>query len=765
MAFKVLEFNSIVICDDLYKSFLIDYKNKNINLNFKILSPNEVYDMLDYYFSNDAIKHIIKNKKCSYKSAKEICNYLHFISEDNNFDDLYKLKKELINKDFCVSKIYEQELFKNKKIYLLEEEKNQELQFFLDKHNINYEFINIKELIQINTFNVFHSYKNKYEQFYDVINIICSLLNNGVDVNKIKIRGDVNEYIPLIKYFEKNSNLKFKYSEEVSLLNNIIIQKELKTFFENKKIAVLDNIYDEKIGLLNSLITEYDLSSFEFKFAYNLLMELLGNVKTKLKSESGIEFSSNFNFKNDDYVFELNFDLNSFPQIYDDTGYYKDSVLEKLNINPSFIKSKLDKINKINIINCTFYYGLYVEFKDNKKVEISSLTNDLFFSRHEKSSNNFIKNPAILNYYLNSKEFNNNIEKEVPYKYSFKYNGSNKNYLPNRFSYSSLNEFVQCGFKYYLDHVLKIKDINEDNFNNHLGLVVHRLFESIYNKDFDYDIEFEKAINDIYFNLSDKEKFFFTNIIKDRLKIILDRFISNFKFQTFSNKWHEYKFNIDINYLNKNIEFNGSIDSVLLNNNTYTILDYKTGRYHSMVKKDIDCGIPNQLIFYYFALANNNKNKSNKLNLKFNSNYSIGGIFYVPIKLGEFYEEESNSKFDGLIKNDQTYFNEIIDKPEDDEVLVDQRINRHTTKKNEYLVDIDAFRSMYFDKHYVDFIIYKFINDLNENKFDVLPIEDGCDYCPYKKICYYDGTINKELETIDFDSNEYKDILAKGGIK
>lgn len=764
MSIKELEFNSIVICDDIYKSFLIDYKNKNINLNFKILSSDEVYDMLDYYYSNDAIKYIIKNKIVSYKSAKDIIHILHFIDKDNYLNDLNNIKEELINNNFCIHKKYEENLFKNKKIYLLEEENNQELQYFLHKHNILVEHLKLNDLTYENKNNFYHIYENKYEQFYDVVNNICSLLNNGIDINKIKIRGDVNEYLSLIKYFEKNSNLKFKYNTETNLLNDINIQKELKKFFDKKYISIIDNVYNEKIATLNKLIKDYDISNFEFEFGYNLLMELLGNISYKIINNVGIEFKQDFNFKQDDFIFELNFDLNSFPQVYDDTSYFKDMDLEKINIIPSFIKSKIDKLNKINLIKYTNFYGSYIKFKDNKKVEISSISNDIKFVEYNKTNELYLKNPAILNYFLNSKEFNNNIEKEIKYKYDFRYNGSNKNYSPKGFSYSSLNEYSQCGFKYYLDHVLKIKDINEDNFNNHLGLVVHKLFESIYKKDFDYDIEFEKSINDEKIGLTDKEKYFFSNIIKDRFKNILDRFVSNFKFQNFESKWHEYKFNIDVNYENKNIYFNGSIDSILFNNGIYTILDYKTGYYHAMLKEDIDNGIPNQLVFYYFALANNNKNSLDKLNLNYTDNQKIGGIFYVPIKIGNFYEEDSNSKLDGLYIDDQLYFNEIINKPAEDEYFVEKRINKHPKNKKNYLLNIDLFKTEYFDKHYVEYIIYKFISDIEDNRFDILPLEDGCKYCPYKKICHYDETINKEPEMIDFDSDDFKNILLKGGI-
>ena len=46
------------------------------------------------------------------------------------------------------------------------------------------------------------------------------------------------------------------------------------------------------------------------------------------------------------YVFELDFDFDNYPRVSSDDGYYIDSQIESLGMNPSYLKTQIDNDKK-----------------------------------------------------------------------------------------------------------------------------------------------------------------------------------------------------------------------------------------------------------------------------------------------------------------------------------------------------------------------------------------------------------------------------------
>ena len=96
-------------------------------------------------------------------------------------------------------------------------------------------------------------------------------------------------------------------------------------------------------------------------------------------------------------------------------------------------------------------------------------------------------NLLISNYHIPYMEYDNSyhtIDKDKLYKYL-----NNKLLL----SYTSLNNYYKCKFKYYLNHVLKINIIRDD-FAILVGEVCHYILSCMDNDDFDIDTLFDNYL-------------------------------------------------------------------------------------------------------------------------------------------------------------------------------------------------------------------------------------------------------------------------------
>ena len=73
--------------------------------------------------------------------------------------------------------------------------------------------------------------------------------------------------------------------------------------------------------------------------------------------------------------------------------------------------------------------------------------------------------------------------------YNNQYTGLDKSTYLNSFdklkvSYSSMDNYFRCGFRYYLNSVLELKD-ESDEFERNLGSIFHEVLSKYRNQDFD----------------------------------------------------------------------------------------------------------------------------------------------------------------------------------------------------------------------------------------------------------------------------------------
>lgn len=204
-----------------------------------------------------------------------------------------------------------------------------------------------------------------------------------------------------------------------------------------------------------------------------------------------------------------------------------------------------------------------------------------------------------------------NIEYQV---YDNKFKGISEElvnkYLKNKvhLSYSSMNNYYLCGFRYYIANLLKL-DIYEENFQAKIGTMYHYILSKSIEENFDFEKVYNSYVNNM--DLKANEKFFVANL-KEELKFVIDTLFFQSKFTTFKNVLCESEININ---LTSNIHFKGIIDKILYKETSdellVSIVDYKTGAKEVNIM-NIENGLEMQLPIYVYLLKHSDSFRNAK---------------------------------------------------------------------------------------------------------------------------------------------------------
>ena len=227
----------------------------------------------------------------------------------------------------------------------------------------------------------------------------------------------------------------------------------------------------------------------------------------------------------------------------------------KQNLNGELKESPLIKDYKYQIIN-----------KDYTPSNFSNESNlfnlGIMLDNYQKYNivNQELGN-LLATYENNNYQSYDNKYTKIIFKNGFKFN----------LSYSKMNSYFECPFKYYCDNILKLNKYKE-TFDTWAGSLCHYILSKIYDESFDFEIAKEEFINSKPFDLTNENIVFLDKILtelKTAIKYI--KSLQNItKYQTIET---EKNINTDINGIN----FIGIIDKIMHYNDNIVLIDYKTG--------------------------------------------------------------------------------------------------------------------------------------------------------------------------------------------
>ena len=684
----------IYIVNDLVKK---DYILKN--KDEKVLTKKEFINKY-YYNYEDSILKIMNDYNKNYEVAKEMFKYLVFTNENNAKTEKLKNLLEIKNN------LIENKSFKN---YV----KEQELIFVNITHSKLLNEIgcfNNKEYLDKKNFYTVH--KNITEEVIYVFEKISELINNGVLLNDIKIIYN-DDYDNLIKRYAKFYSINME--EEIELNGTKILQDFLNNLDETSSFEKSFNLIKNKSIFKDKILKliNRSISSYDFNIQKEIFKELAKNAKISIKYKEMLEKVDITYQGENKHIFILGFNDSYYPKIKKTKDYISEEEKNLLNIpNSSDEVIEQEEMFKIFIsnnqnlyfsvtINNNYKLSRYIKFNfEEKEKEItnniySSLAHKLELSKKLDKYYKYLEKDKTLDKYYSSfnKEYNT---------YSNKYNGSIKITDPISLSYTSMNTYIYNPFAYYVERILKVSPY-KDKFYMKTGSFFHKCLELE-----DYD----EALKEFDFNNFENE---YVDRVKDEILIDID-FIKEYHKV---NNFKDIKKEID---LVKNIDidkFEGKLDKLIINKDTFIIFDYKKKISTASITIDkLNYGFNLQLPIYIYLV------KSLYPNLDF------GGVYLNYLILDNYKLTDKDKVIPNYIdkKNESLKFygfttSEIdrIEKVDNDYLSQKYLKNLSFTKteeisqKSKILSDIDIKNIV----DSVDIIIKKVIEEIKNGKFDI----------------------------------------------
>ena len=741
----------VLITPNKIKNKIIEIvRSKYYNYNIKFMSLEDFIKKYIFDYNNKTIYYLMKEYDINLSSALVYINNLYYISDklDNNKMNILKEMKEYLdNNKLLIYNDRFREYIKDKEIYIYGYD-------YLDKYtlsilkDLNYKVIDYKYRDN----NIYDVYEFDYidDEVIFVIDRIYELLRKNTDINKIKliISNEYKEVIyRLFKIYNLPISIKKRSIYSIKVVKDVL--SNLDNIDNNLDIIKDDDIKDKVVKVLNNYSFINDKEEVR-----ELIVNDLKNTYLD-EGSSGIKISNiNDYFEDDDYVFLLGFNKENIPILYKDNEYFNDKEKEILGYDTSNelnINKKIEVIKKIKNIN-----NLIITYKlrdNNNSYTMSDLLIDINIIKDYKISYN---NSDMANKILLANKLDNlvkyNVKEDdldllysnynIPYmKYDNKYHNIDKNklykYLDNKLllSYTAINNYEKCKFKYYISNILKINIINND-FNIIIGNVAHYILSHIDDKDFDIDNSYNNYLKSIR-PLTNRELFILSNV-KDELSTIIKVIREQYQYMSLDQSMKEKEI-----YVNKDknikVTFKGVIDKVLYkeeDNKTYlVVIDYKTGSSDAIDLKNMEYGLNLQLPIYLYL--------SSKMELK---NIKVVGfylqkLFNMPSINGtnDYDEERAKTlKLEGYSINEENILSKFDNNYSNSNIIKSMKVTPKGFSSNSKVLSEEEINTMIDN---TDKIIDTAIKDILEGDFSINPkVINGksisCDRCEYKEICY-----------------------------
>lgn len=763
--------NSILIIPNNIKNKVLDkIGTYNDIRNIKIMSFNDLKYGFYFDYGNKTIYEVMKKYNLTYNIAKSYIDMIYFIEDEDKDNDKYHflkgMKKFLEDNDLLTKdKLFIPLLNSKSKLYVYGFSYiNKFNTHLLDKISkyIPYEIIEVKNS---DYHHEVYEFKTIEDEVSYVAENISTLIDNGVDINKIYIANYGKEYYFTINYIFDRYNIPLYMKSDTTLFSTIMgkyflnnLDKKSDLLLEEiKKKFNIKNITNEKVfNKLKALLDTYywcdNLSDIK-----DLVEEELKHIripKRHYKNEVKIVDITDNIFNDDEYVFLINFNLGNIPKLKRDEDYLNDaikpSVLETTDEDNRITKECIITSIK-NIKNLTITYKLADNFT---KYEPSFLIENEIFTKR-KSSVNYSKYSNKYNELLlarltdNLVKFNEKDERipvlnntyKIDYKtYNNSFNGVDNSKLINKidnnlnFSYSNIDTYYKCPFRFYLNSILKVLEYKEMTIDQFIGSLFHYCLERCVNSDEDPTIIYDEYVN----NNLDKRTFtnadkFYIERLKEEITFIINTIKEQYKHSSHNNEEHEKKIEIEerrkITY-----KLKGYVDKILYYNNNAFIIDYKTNNKDSD-KTLYEYGINIQLSMYLYLLKRIDNIDVAGMYLQHILNLDIN---YEPNKDMEDLKR-NNLKLVGYTLDDTSVLTYFDDTYENSSVIRSLKAKKDGTWYGySKVIDNDERTEIY---NLMERLIYNAIDNISDGKFDIHPIEiekkcDGCDFCQYKDICF-----------------------------
>lgn len=675
--------NYLIISPREYKSALLKAKKKYPLSNIKIIDKNEIIDKLAFSFkeTKNPIDYLLSKEEYDYSQIKKILNIIRIGKIDGNpfFSKIYEELKEngYLNFDIYGRKEMDRYQNENGQVFLFESDEDEELQKFLIRHNVSFEVIHFSDFGYEGKYRenqpLILNFENKFKQYLYIFSDVRAKLQENSDLqNRIIIYAENASDLFYIEFCKHIFKIPVMTQIKVPLVSDEIVHQNLIAFQQNQNLDFVTEIPENSAAMqLKKNIEHYHLDKLSFRFAYASLMEILSSQTINNQyDDRGIGLTNMVSFS-DEIIYVTCFQHDVFYKECDDSNIVSDDALVKMEVNPSYVKTKMDRRMKENYIRQNEIALLSrVELHLQDKIYDSQFLEE-FNWKTEKAQfineNGFYTEDAIA--LINALYYDE--RGDIPYEKG--YHDYNHSYTPfpiqykrDLYSVSVLEAYYDCPFYFYLEKVLHVsrKDLNSDKTLMRIGNLAHKVFEKIYtNKNFfnDFDNEYENAFEDgvleyrkdsigrdaepTYCELTETDKitielmrYWLKDIVKAHREIldlgnsnIIDEKAEQKIYFTLKDGEDEYPFT---GYIDKLVYSEGASHEKYL-----TLIDYKSGQSQDFDIKEVFLGGSLQLPLYRIGLED-------EANKELSTGYTFAGFGIQHIYFGSVPKDKKGIAYD-----------------------------------------------------------------------------------------------------------------------
>lgn len=795
----------LVISPIAYKDSIIEELSEtSIFYHAKFLTKKELKEKLFWSYSPTALYEFSKEYQIPVENAQIILEALYANINVLEKKELIEQKRWLEEKKHIIYHPEFLEYIKGKVVYVYGYSRC-EMKMFLSKLE---KYCTIEFIEEQGEFSPsIYEYETIEEEVVGVAQKIVELLDVNVPINKIFICNLNDDYKSIINRifhcfhipFEKNEKhplFFYEWTQKfLSMLTPDMTMSQIENFFNTLEEEYPSNnelyhdFYEETYNILN----KYYQKKRIVKDIYDILLYELKNTflpnKKMLDACKIVDFYT-YPFKQDDYIFIVGVNHTEFPKIKKDDDFYSDKEKERLNMPTSIEQNKdvEEKTTKkiMSLPNITLTYKKRSPFKEyipsNLLKKWPLIPEKDIYDYSNKVYNTYLLNSALddyMNYNIKKKELIDlfGIE-EIKYK---SYDNSYKKIKEEVFfkhikectlSYTSMQKYFECPFKYYIENILNVRA----PFIETPSILVGNLFHSILEKYFKEKERLDEIIKEELEKLEIwplEKKELLNTIYENEIRRLILLLEEQNKRSMFTPTFfeHEILFSDE-----RKIKFNlyGIVDKILTcEDKDYAyiiVIDYKTSTTTADVS-NLPYGLNMQLFYYLYLIKEHEMFK----------NYTIAGTYISPIleKMPTYKEGDTIDK----LYQEQAKLNgftikrsDIIERL-DKEYKVGSYIKGLAVKSDgEFRKNNNLISTPIMDKllQIVEQKVEDIKKGIEQRDFNIEAKRFtgestcfSCEYCKYKDICYKKAkdikTMKKYkglefLEEVKNDTNKTDDI-------
>lgn len=778
----------IIVSNKYIKPILIQkFSNQMRKITFKSFDEvkDDIYTTIDYQMLFHNMKEDTNLEVLRIKLANS-----YFIQQDSNEPFLHELYLYHQNNHLILDENH-LSYYKSKKVYFVN--------YYGDDDLINQMLPFLKHYERCFTTNsidkeltIFH-FENYDDEILEVVNHIAILLNKKVDPAKIVIHKVNKDYLNKLEEYLMIYKIDYIVEGEGSFFDVDIVKnffhdlknyeamrlnKVLKDYLIDKK----DNKIFSKIGkvlepliMLDLTINSITLDLIKDVFIHTIYQEEVTNA---IKIENVL----NHIYDDDTRIFIMNFSHGEIAHIYKDDTYLNDKIRKNLKLLTSFDRTQIEEKK---ILDCIHSYESihlsYSTYCSSKIYMPSNLIKELAKKRivnicdasihiyhivnEDMAKMRFFKAYALYRLYQ---------KKTFDYLYGYTYFCADltKRYqsdfnatldylaLPTLFmelSYTKLNDYFSCPFRFYLKYILNIEEKMEDNNSTFVGRMYHFVLEKVVAKRYIDRRTKEEVLENISvyicdfvknqtYEIKDKLKFYL-NKFSEELKLIVEIIMDFMDHSSFEVLGLEQKLEKQLDDYTVVV---GLIDKILKYQEYYLVIDYKTNPVHPNWYA-LDVGLDLQLPLYLYLI------KANDPNAKIAGSY-LQSVFRTSLLK---YEDKPLSKVmleqlkyvgytlqdrDVILAIDTNALNGSGSLPK--QIVSNKGFYKNFLKKSFTQTQFDAIIL------YVEKLIFEANKKIRKGLFPILPLTDEknesvCRYCRLKDLCYRNETMKKVYKKHD----------------